>query len=301
MNTKEQLKEKFKDKGEIYMLIAPNDERYIGQTKCYYNFNDILIKKGLNSRWKAHINYSKNNDTLLSKSIKKYGAHNFKTKILLICDISQLNYFEVKYIRQNKTYGNGLNMTKGGSIKSGLGNPTLGTHLSDETKQKIREALTGKILPQNVKDNMSKSHKENMINGNLPPRRIHNLPKYIYHVISSNKDGYEIRNHPILKQKQFVSKQMTMEENLNRAIEYLKDTTTTINKKVIIESKKYENLPRFVRQIDNERYIGFEVKNHPTLKNKKWTNMKLSIDEKLKLVKDYLLTEKTQRLNENGE
>lgn len=286
-----------KGKGEIYMLIAPNGRKYIGQVKCYYKNK----KAGLEKRWKSHMWYAKTyKNTALACSINKYGSHNFKRKTLLICDVNKLDYYEVKYIRQyNTLIQSGLNMVKGGTIKSGLGNPTSGKHLSEETKQKIRETQLGKILPRSVKDNMSKSHQNNKSNGNLPPRRKFDLPKYIYHVISKNKNGYEVRNHPVLKQKQFVIKTISMEDNLDRAIEYLKDIT--INKKVIIKYDKYENLPRYIRQIDNERYTGFEVKFHPTLKNRKWTNMKLSMDSKLELANNYLLTEKTQRLNENGE
>jgi len=52
--------------------------------------------------------------------------------------------------------------------------------------------------------------------------------------------------------------------------------------------------------VSTEKFIGFEVKGHPTLQNKKWTNMKFSMEEKLKLAKDYLDEgSETRRLSVN--
>lgn len=278
-----------KGKGEIYMLIAPNGKKYIGQTRCYGIKNSKLFKRGLQSRWRAHKWYAKTKrNTLLSHSINKYGAHNFIVKTILICDEKQMNYFETKYIRQyNTMVPDGLNMVTGGGVHHGEGNPMFGKTHSEETRQKIRETQVGKILPDSQKASMSKAHTENMTKGKLPPRRTHDLPKYIYHVTSKDKDGYEIRHHPTLKQKQFVAKILSMEDKLKQAEEYLLDTSEE-NKKEVLQYQVYESLPRYIRHVKAERFEGFEIKNHPTLKNKKWTNMKLSMNEKLQLAKDYL-------------
>lgn len=274
------------DKGEIYMITSPNGKKYIGQTRCFYTSNSRYIKAGSKKRFNDHIRCSKDDNvsTLLGRCIRKYGSHNFKIKTLLICDKSKLNYFEVKYIRQyNTLMPNGLNMVKGGGT-------IFGMEHSEETKQKIHETQLGKILPNSQKENMSKSHSENTKNGNLPPRRIHDLPKYVYHVISKNKEGYEIRHHPILKQKQFTSKKITLNANLERAKQYIEDIDNINNKKVIKEIVKYDDLPRYIRQVTSEKYEGFEINFHPTFKNKKWTNMTLSMKQKLELAKEYLNT-----------
>lgn len=105
------------------------------------------------------------------------------------------------------------------------------------------------------------------------------------HVKSSNKEGYEVRHHPNLKQKQFTSKSITLEENLQRAIAYLADEKNPNNQKEQQTYQEYKNLPRYIRHVRSEKYEGFEVKYHPTLSNKKWTNMNLSMEEKLKLAK----------------
>jgi group I intron endonuclease len=278
-------------KGEIYKLTAPNGKEYIGQVVCYYKTKDRKYSKACSEkRFNDHIRNSKtDNNTLLARSLRKYGAHNFKIRTILICNLNQLNYYEIKYIRQyNTLMPNGLNMVKGGGVHSGIGNPMFGRVHSEETRQKIRETQLGKILPQSQKENMSKTHSDNMKNGKLPPRRKHELPKYIYHVISKNKEGYEIRNHPTLKQKQFTSKTITLDENLDRAEKYLEDINNATNKKVLKEIVKHDDLPRYIRQVLSEKFEGFEVKYHPSLVNKKWTRMSLTMDEKLQLAKNYL-------------
>jgi hypothetical protein len=92
---------KLYEKGEIYQITAPDGKIYIGQVRCYTKTKDNkYIEKGILVRWKAYKWYAKKFNTKLSESIRKYGADNFKIKTLLICNVSQMNYYEVKYIRQ---------------------------------------------------------------------------------------------------------------------------------------------------------------------------------------------------------
>lgn len=230
----------------------------------------------------------------MSSSIKEYGSHNHLVKLIWICPSEQANYWEAKFVRQfNTQEPNGLNIYRGGNLydMSGENNPMWGKTHSEETRKKISDALTGVPLTATCKKNMSKAHAKNMEEGRLPPRRKHNdLPKYIYHVKSANKEGYEIRHHPTLKQKQFTAKSITLEENLERAKAYLADINNPENQKEQRQSVIYENLPRYVRQVRSEKIEGFEVKCHPKLPNKKWTAMNLTMDEKLQKAKDYLET-----------
>lgn len=317
------------DKSEIYMITNKvTGKKYIGQGKCYYTSkNGNVYEAGSDSRFKCHVydsNYGnkRSGAPYLKESIKDYGKHNHCIKTLFICPINQASYWERKFIRQyNTQVPHGLNIMKGGKRCSledetkkkisdfnkgrhvGENNVMWGKHHHPESVQKIKDALTGKPLSQENRENMSKSHQQNKLNGKLPPRRKHlDLPKYIYHVITADKEGYEIRHHPKLKQRQFTSKKMSMEENLQRAIDYLSDENNPENQQEQKEVKIYKNLPRFVRQIIAEKYEGFEVKFHPTLPNKKWTASKYTMDEKLTFATEYLNTAKNQknlqRLNE---
>jgi hypothetical protein len=281
---------------------------------------------GFEKRWKDHQRYAINNiqgrgARALINSIVKYGGHNHKIKPILTCPTAQANYWEIKYIRQyNTQVPNGLNIMKGGKNaplaeetkrklseatkgkRGGANNPMWGKQHSKETVDKIRDALIGKPLSNECKSSMSAAHAKNKSEGKLPPRRKHtDLPKYIYHVRSHNKEGYEVRHHPTLKQKQFTQKTIPLEQNLERAKAYLADPEIPENQKVVRETQDFTDLPRYVRQIRSEKFEGFEVKCHPTLPNKKWTNMKLSMEEKLQLAKRYLDEgSETKSLSVNG-
>lgn len=273
------------DTSEIYLITCETTgKKYIGQTKSYYKTrNGKIMYGGLEKRYKAHKNNclfsSYKNTPRLSESIIKYGIDNHNVKPLFICKKQEANYYEIKFVREyNTMYPNGLNVHRGGN----------NLPVSENTKNQISASLTGKILPRQQKKKMSDSHSKNTAEGILPPRRQYNdLPKYIYHVISSNKEGYEIRHHPQLKQKQFTAKSISMEENLKRAAKYIEENDPK-NHKVLIEYQVYSDLPRYIRHVKSEKYEGFEVNYHPTLKNKKWTSMKLSMDSKLNLATTYI-------------
>lgn len=79
---------------------------------------------------------------LLSKAIKKYGKDNFNREILEECLESEINKKEEYYIKKfnscSKYIGYNLTEISGGGIIFKIP-PRLGKHLSEETKQKIRD------------------------------------------------------------------------------------------------------------------------------------------------------------------
>lgn len=116
-----------------------NGKVYIGQS--------INIK----ARWKDHINALNRDDsrcTLLQRAWKKYGQENFSFEILELCTEDMLDDIETKYIDFYDARNKGYNIEPGGNKNKCL---------SDETKQKIREAHLGKIIPDDIRCKMSES------------------------------------------------------------------------------------------------------------------------------------------------
>lgn len=116
-----------------------NGKVYIGQS--------INIK----NRWKDHINSLNRKDsscTLLQRAWNKYGEENFSFEILELCSEEMLDEVESKYIDVYDSRKNGYNIEPGGNINK---------HLSDETKQKIREAHLGMRASDETKRKMSES------------------------------------------------------------------------------------------------------------------------------------------------
>lgn len=130
-----------------------NHKRYIGQSIDVYQ------------RWKTHrylLNKNKHDNDYLQKAWNKYGEDNFIFNILEQCERNELGKIETKYIKMYQTLNEdyGYNLQSGGVTKY---------FLSDATKQKISQALVGKMageknprygkpLSEEVKEKISKAN-----------------------------------------------------------------------------------------------------------------------------------------------
>lgn len=85
----------------VYMLIAPNGKRYVGQT-CWLQQRMSRHRRGTSNCRK------------LSSSIAKYGFDKFKVEILIECSEDDLDAWECFFIEQYDTINNGLNILPGG-------------------------------------------------------------------------------------------------------------------------------------------------------------------------------------------
>jgi group I intron endonuclease len=116
-----------------------NGKIYIGQS--------INIK----ARWKDHINSLNRKDShsvLLQRAWNKYGEEYFSFEILELCTENMLDAIEMKYIELYDTRNNGYNIEPGGNLNK---------RLSEETKQKIREAHLGRRHSYETRQKMSQS------------------------------------------------------------------------------------------------------------------------------------------------
>lgn len=118
-----------------------NGKVYVGQTVC-----------SLKQRWQRHCwscTADKSNMPI-SKAIKKYGKENFILEIICECQsLEELNEKEKYYANLYKSFSpNGYN------LKAGNGPGAM----SEETKEKIRIANTGKTRTPETLKLLSKSH-----------------------------------------------------------------------------------------------------------------------------------------------
>lgn len=115
----------------------------------------VYIGQSINmiNRWKDHIHALNRNDSkcaLLQRAWNKYGQENFSFEILELCTEEQLDEIEIKYIEMYDAF----NPEKGYNIEPG-GNKNK--HLSEETKQRLRESHLGKRHTEETKHKMSES------------------------------------------------------------------------------------------------------------------------------------------------
>ena len=231
--------------GFIYRLIFPNNKSYIGQTS-----------RTVKQRIQAHKSIS-GHCPAVENAIQKYG--DFKTEILLEINDEMLNYYEIKFIELYDTFGpNGYNLTPGGEgykhteetiqkmkeshshrivhddWKKAISDGLKGHVHSEETKKKLSEAKLKNptVISEETRDKMretfssieyrekcSKSHRKHNTDIDIP-RYIHRVDKTRPN--GSNYTGYVVRvpNNP---EKYFVSMQLSDEEKLNLAINFIKE------------------------------------------------------------------------------
>lgn len=189
--------------GEIYCVTSPSGKKYIGQ--CVKKLSSGKNWGHIN-RWKDHVRdaHNANYCRLLNASIRKYGHQNFKLEVIKECNVNELDYYETYYIESMQTLTpNGYNLTSGGSIS---------TH-STETNELKRISMIGKNLGKKYPKKERKRDQDN------------ELPKYVrYYIDKNGKEGYRISNHPILKDKSFLSKKISLETKLQNALDYIRQT-----------------------------------------------------------------------------
>ena len=194
--------------GEIYCLTSPSNKKYIGQCVQYLSSGK---KHGTIARWKHHINEAKNNKNYcvcLDNAIVKYGADNFKVEVIKICPIGELNYWENYYIEEYNTLKpGGYNLTTGKSF----------SRQCDETRDKRRKSMIGKNKGKVLSKRNRKREEDN------------DLPKYVRHYVDVRKEGYRVSQHPLLKDKSFLKKSLSMDEKLELAIAYINSISSSLD------------------------------------------------------------------------
>ena len=161
----------------IYMIQNKvNNKMYIGQAF------DIDV------RWKAHKNALRNNyhgNNYLQNAWNKYSEDNFEFRVLQECDEEDLDTFETLYINILKTLApDGYNLKEGGS----------NGRLSEETKQKMSEAKTGKQRSEETKEKISKSLK-GQISWNKGKNHSETTKQKISEALKGEKNPFYGKNH----------------------------------------------------------------------------------------------------------
>jgi group I intron endonuclease len=298
------------NKGEIYLITCNwTGKKYVGQAVCLIKCkNGTFRKHGMEGRWKIHVWCAlagKDRCNVLCNAIRKYGVDNFSIKPLVICDVSMLNYYEHKMARHYNAYSpGGYNIrqcsSKGrhstetkekiSAKKKGENNHMYGKHHSKQTKAKISSANTGKVRDAKVKA-VLKSIKTKHTG----------LPQYVYYCQSHGAEGYRVMKHPTLKERKFVATSLTMEAKLAEAVQYIATGVIPVHKSSYDHDDEWKNNVRETRQISNNlpQYIymtnnnkrgthGYQVRNHPNLKNKQFVSKSLSMQDKLALAEQYI-------------
>ena len=282
-----------RSKGEIYLIKGP-EKGYIGQTVC----QKPRSKGGADVRFAIHIRMavqgSKGCPALYS-AIRKYGPSSFSVKTIRICERSELNYYETKYIRQYNTLApNGYNLEKGGgnlltrhsdtierlrSASTGSANPNFGKQRTEAVRAKISAANSGKVRTEEMRAAMKLiklgSKKTEACKAKT---RDTNLSRYGFATASQHADVKEKMKATCLERFGFA--------NAMQNKEFAKATGAAM---VGFRRKpEYANLPRYIQRVRGPSKDGYQVINHPTLKRKAFASKKKTLEENMARAKAYL-------------
>jgi group I intron endonuclease len=131
-----------------------NGKIYIGQT------NDI------EKRWKDHLSAVRNNfGFFIHNSIRKRGIDNFVFEVIEECEDIETNDREKFWISHYDSFHNGYNLTSGGDCDFNrceetilkMSRSKMGHIVTNETREKIGRANSGRVFSEESREKMSKS------------------------------------------------------------------------------------------------------------------------------------------------
>ena len=158
-----QIKLTFSDRqsGIYQILNLINKKFYIGSAVDFYE------------RYHSHLHYLNSNNhhnEHLQRAYNKYGADAFEFQVLEYCEKDQLRLKEQAWIDWTRACEVGYNIRKDATSNSGLKFSEehrvkmsvwqIGKRLSEETKEKISNKLKGRIITDEIRNNMANGHKK---------------------------------------------------------------------------------------------------------------------------------------------
>jgi hypothetical protein len=240
------IEEKDKVVGEIYKITnIITNKSYIGQTRSHRLNHNKYRPFGYLGRFKDHIHEAnsnkKNQSKFLNSALLKYGSDNFTCELLMSCNVSELDFYEIQYISENNTkYPNGYNLTNGGKGFTDMDgkyvcepfqkkekSERISTTHSDYTKQLISERLKVSLNNDTHREQMMKRSQHQHISRKFEKFKNvtideNNIDQYM-HMINSDKLGTYIRIIINGIKTTFVGKYETTDTIKNRARIFILD------------------------------------------------------------------------------
>lgn len=206
-----------------------NGRSYIGKTGM--SFGD---------RWDCHraqLNGGYHDNPHLQRAWDKYGQNNFEFCVIeIVDDVLLLNDLERKYIKQYRENNACYNILDGGD-----GGFFLGTHLREETKQKIGEKnrvnMTGKKFSAETRAKMSESQRRRYSSWTDEERILHGKKS------SERASGYKWSDEA---RENFAKRQQTHPNSATLTIETVHEIRRLYEqeKKTVTEISKILGVPR---------------------------------------------------------
>ena len=266
--------------GVIYQMEAPDERKYIGQTK-----SPLYVR--ISQHKHAATNF-KGGSPLLNEVIRRVGIEAFKVTVLLECGDEDLNTNEIACIGRAKSqFPEGLNIMRGGGVapahpnskryqndeglpkfvlKRFLDNEHVGYRVSGHPMGPERR-YCGRDMLDNLERALAYWKFLESLDEPLEVERI-DRTKYIQH----DGDGWCVKI-PGQKPRHFTSNKKTKDEKFQLALEYFDR----------VKNGLLDPDAQFIRKLKD----GYRV-IYPDQKNRQFVAAKKTDEQKLELARDHL-------------
>ena len=260
----------FNPQGLIYLITnLTNNKIYVGQTKTLKNIKGVIKEWSVDDRLEEHKQNAKRNSNKAPKlyeAMNSDGYDNFTIEPLLICELEETGYYEAYFISEMETTNDeiGYNKMCGSNVDHRLEHPGRKAVMTDEIRKKLSK------------------NKDKLLNINEVKYK-DKLVGYKVKIVFEGK----------LIEKRFSSQDFAVEENLQKAKDYLESIKNKEDVSKFRLNNKSNNCPTNIfPKNKNGIHIGYEV--NITINGKKYTksfcSMKIDMEEKLKMAIQYKKT-----------
>jgi group I intron endonuclease len=242
--------------GIIYKITSPSGKSYIGQTTRTF-------EQRMNGHKTSASNpNTKRGCTYLIKAINYHGWDNMTREIVLECKDDELDYHEMRLIKEYNTLSpNGYNLNSGGSFNKVY---------SEETKKKMSDKAKQRDYSEYKRSDATKD-----------------LPMYL-----GIYGGYpRIHKHVNCYSKRFHDKTKTFEQNMQDALDFLDQLNAGLT-----VTPKQKILPKNISCHKGVYIVSYSSKAEKKTYRRAFGSKKLTDEEKLQAAVEYLAQVK---LNDN--
>jgi len=222
----------------IYKIISPSNRVYIGQS--------VDIEK----RWKVYkkIGFSVKKQTLVYRSLLKYGVESHTFEVVEKCEVEELNNREGYWQDFYDSVNNGLNCSR---VKSDDKNG----YFSLESRKKLSDALTGRKIPRHIVEKSVANRPDTKGKNHYKSKSVENYKTGVIYasiIEASIKEGHNLTTlHQYLTGKTENPTQLRfLEDNLrplgcglyiNRRAKIILDVETGVFYYSVAEASKYSS------------------------------------------------------------
>lgn len=242
------------------------DKYNIGIYKIQNLFNGkVYIGQSMNLKLRIETHKRAKSESYIHKSIRKYGVDNFSFEVLLFCDTSSLDFYEILMIEHFDSFKSGYNLTSGG-LSCGERSKETKFAISEKHKKlwsdpKFRSASLSRLQSEEVKNKRAESLKKLYTDCCAAREVSSSRMKRLF-----EDDGFRLRNLNNLNNLR--SDQHIEQKRLSKIKDYWSDNENKAKHTAVMQAARNENtrLSALRKYFCSQEFLNFNEKESERLK-----------------------------------